>query len=239
MIWIGILVYTDPAGLRTYLTSQVTEQSPLGDTALPPMPVPGGVLPAGDPKVDLSVFPSEPVQLSENQTQQQQREQKAGLEQNQHSWAQGAQGRGNNGQVELGTEAEVTWGAEDEEIWRKLSFRHWPALFSYYNITLAKRQVGWRGVPRALGCGQLTPGVCLPSVLPSVLCAPDSYLVLWGSFLLCLGGAAEQLPWGEQSSQTLQGCSSGNQGCFSLSVLLGVLCAWCLVSSLCYPGREV
>ncbi|NWY43874.1 SCAP protein, partial [Sylvia atricapilla] len=137
VIWIGILVYTDPAGLRTYLTSQVTEQSPLGDAGLPPMPVPGGVLPAGDPKVDLSVFPSEPLQLSENQTQQ--REQKAGLEQQQHTWAQGAQGRG-NGQVELGTEAEVTWGAEDEEIWRKLSFRHWPALFSYYNITLAKRQ---------------------------------------------------------------------------------------------------
>ncbi|NWW37572.1 SCAP protein, partial [Panurus biarmicus] len=135
VIWIGILVYTDPAGLRTYLTSQVTEQSPLGDAGLPPMPVPGGVLPAGDPKVDLSVFPSEPIQLSENQTQQ--REQKSGLEPNQHTWAQGPEGRG-NGQVELGTEAEVTWGAEDEEIWRKLSFRHWPALFSYYNITLAK-----------------------------------------------------------------------------------------------------
>ncbi|NXQ53510.1 SCAP protein, partial [Anthoscopus minutus] len=135
VIWIGILVYTDPAGLRTYLTSQVTEQSPLGDAGLPPMPVPGGVLPAGDPKIDLSVFPSEPLQLSENQTQQ--REQKSGLEPNQHTWAQGPEGRG-NGQVELGTEAEVTWGAEDEEIWRKLSFRHWPALFSYYNITLAK-----------------------------------------------------------------------------------------------------
>ncbi|NXO18656.1 SCAP protein, partial [Oriolus oriolus] len=135
VIWIGILVYTDPAGLRTYLTSQVTEQSPLGDAGLPPMPVPGGVLPAGDPKIDLSVFPSEPIQLSENQTQQ--REQKSGLEPNQHTWAQGPEGRG-NGQVELGAEAEVTWGAEDEEIWRKLSFRHWPALFSYYNITLAK-----------------------------------------------------------------------------------------------------
>ncbi|NXI83409.1 SCAP protein, partial [Rhipidura dahli] len=135
VIWIGILVYTDPAGLRTYLTSQVTEQSPLGDPGLPPMPVPGGVLPAGDPKIDLSVFPSEPIQLSENQTQQ--REQKSGLEPNQHTWAQGPEGRG-NGQLELGTEAEVTWGAEDEEIWRKLSFRHWPALFSYYNITLAK-----------------------------------------------------------------------------------------------------
>ncbi|NWW00683.1 SCAP protein, partial [Machaerirhynchus nigripectus] len=137
VIWIGILVYTDPAGLRTYLTSQVTEQSPLGDAGLPPMPVPGGVLPAGDPKIDLSVFPSEPIQLLENQTQQ--REQKSGLDPNQHTWAQGPEGRG-NGQVELGTEAEVTWGAEDEEIWRKLSFRHWPALFSYYNITLAKRQ---------------------------------------------------------------------------------------------------
>ncbi|XP_015471713.1 sterol regulatory element-binding protein cleavage-activating protein isoform X3 [Parus major] len=138
VIWIGILVYTDPAGLRTYLTSQVTEQSPLGDAGLPPMPVPGGVLPAGDPKIDLSVFPSEPIQLSENHTQH--REQQSRLEPNQHSWAQGAEGRG-NGQLELGTEAEVTWGAEDEEIWRKLSFRHWPALFSYYNITLAKRYI--------------------------------------------------------------------------------------------------
>ncbi|XP_025003141.1 sterol regulatory element-binding protein cleavage-activating protein isoform X4 [Gallus gallus] len=84
------------------------------------------------------------IMLSENQTQQ--REQQAGLEPlgrletNQHSWAQGPEGRG-NGQTELGTEAEVTWGAEDEEIWRKLSFRHWPSLFSYYNITLAKRYI--------------------------------------------------------------------------------------------------
>lgn len=142
VIWIGILVYTDPAGLRTYLTSQVTEQSPLGEAGLPPMPVPGGVLPAGDAKIDLSVFPADPVPLSENQTQQ--REQKAGLESldqlEEDAWAQGAENRG-NGQPELGTAAEVTWGAEDEEIWRKLSFRHWPALFSYYNITLAKRQV--------------------------------------------------------------------------------------------------
>ncbi|XP_027559384.1 sterol regulatory element-binding protein cleavage-activating protein [Neopelma chrysocephalum] len=136
VIWIGILVYTDPAGLRTYLTSQVTEQSPLGEAGLPPMPVPGGVLPAGDPKLDLSVFPSEPIQLPENQTQP--REQQ--LEPDQPPWAPGAEGRG-NGQGELGTEAEVTWGAEDEEIWRKLSFRHWPALFSYYNITLAKRYI--------------------------------------------------------------------------------------------------
>lgn len=37
--------------------------------------------------------------------------------------------------------AQVTWGAEDEEGWRRLSFRHWPSLFSYYNITLAKRYI--------------------------------------------------------------------------------------------------
>ncbi|XP_030405635.1 sterol regulatory element-binding protein cleavage-activating protein isoform X2 [Gopherus evgoodei] len=145
VIWIGILVYTDPAGLRTYLTSQVTEQSPLGEAGLPPMPVPGGVLPAGDAKLSFSVFPSEPVQLSENQTQQQ-REQKEGLESrngleaNQQPWAQGPENQG-SGQPEPGTKAEVTWGVEDEEIWRKLSFRHWPSLFSYYNITLAKRYI--------------------------------------------------------------------------------------------------
>ncbi|NXI09602.1 SCAP protein, partial [Irena cyanogastra] len=161
VIWIGILVYTDPAGLRTYLTSQVTEQSPLGDAGLPAMPVPGGVLPAGDPKIALSVFPSEPVQLPENRTQQ--REQQPGLEPNQHTWAQ--EGRG-NGQVELGAEAEVTWGAEDEEIWRKLSFRHWPALFSYYNITLAKRQVGWQGVPQALGYISILPAIPVTLYLP-------------------------------------------------------------------------
>ncbi|XP_037985938.1 sterol regulatory element-binding protein cleavage-activating protein [Motacilla alba alba] len=138
VIWIGILVYTDPAGLRTYLTSQVTEQSPLGDAGLPAMPVPGGVLPAGDPTLDLSVFPSEPVQLPENRTQP--REQQARREPEQHGRAPGPEGR-DPGQLELGTEAQLTWGAEDEEIWRKLSFRHWPALFSYYNITLAKRYI--------------------------------------------------------------------------------------------------
>lgn len=173
MIWIGILVYTDPAGLRTYLTSQVTEQSPLGEAGLPPMPVPGGVLPAGDPKIDLSVFPSDPIQLSENQTQQ--REQQAGLETlgrmetNQHTWAQGPEGKG-NGQTELGTEAEVTWGAEDEEIWRKLSFRHWPSLFSYYNITLAKRWVGW--LLLLLGSGsELCGAACLTMGVVFLSCA--------------------------------------------------------------------
>uniref|UniRef100_A0A8D0HTA0 SREBF chaperone n=1 Tax=Sphenodon punctatus TaxID=8508 RepID=A0A8D0HTA0_SPHPU len=145
VIWIGILVYTDPAGLRTYLTSQVTEQSPLGEAGLPPMPVPGGVLPAGDANLALSIFPSDPVQLSENQTQQQ-REQEEVLdslnrqEANRRTWAERPGSRG-SGQLELGTKAEVTWGMEDEEIWRKLSFRHWPSLFSYYNITLAKRYI--------------------------------------------------------------------------------------------------
>ena len=49
VVWIGILVYTDPAGLRTYLAAQVTEQSPLGEGALAPLPVPSGVLPASHP----------------------------------------------------------------------------------------------------------------------------------------------------------------------------------------------
>ncbi|XP_062978298.1 sterol regulatory element-binding protein cleavage-activating protein [Elgaria multicarinata webbii] len=139
LVWIVILVYTDPAGLRPYLVSQVTEQSPLGEAGLPVMPVPGEVLPTGDAKLSLSVFPadSEEQQLLENHTSDSLSRQEAG----QHAEAAEPESRESNGQPELGPKAEVTWGAEDEEIWRKLSFRHWPSLFSSYNITLAKRYI--------------------------------------------------------------------------------------------------
>ncbi|XP_077160434.1 sterol regulatory element-binding protein cleavage-activating protein [Paroedura picta] len=136
VVWIGILVYTDPAGLRPYLASQVTEQSPLGEAGLPAMPVPGEVLPTGDAKLSLSVFPSDPVQqLLENQTSETLSRPEAGRR------SEEQESQGGNGQPEVGPKAEVTWGAEDEEVWRKLSFRHWPSLFSYYNITLAKRYI--------------------------------------------------------------------------------------------------
>lgn len=46
VVWIGILVYTDPAGLFTYLAAQVAERSRWVEIALAPLPVPGGVLPA-------------------------------------------------------------------------------------------------------------------------------------------------------------------------------------------------
>ncbi|XP_058144382.1 sterol regulatory element-binding protein cleavage-activating protein [Dasypus novemcinctus] len=125
VVWIGILLYTDPAGLRTYLTAQVTEQSPLGEGALAPMPVPGGVLPASHPDPAFSIFPPDGPKPAENQTSPGQPPGPGGL-------AEGAH---------VGPVPEVTWGPEDEELWRKLSFRHWPTLFSYYNITLAKRYV--------------------------------------------------------------------------------------------------
>ncbi|KAM5292999.1 sterol regulatory element-binding protein cleavage-activating protein [Ctenodactylus gundi] len=125
VIWIGILVYTDPAGLRTYLAAQVTEQSPLGEGALAPMPVRSGVLPASHPDPTFSIFPPEAPKLSENQTVP--REPPARL--------------GPTEGVPDSPAPEVTWGPEDEELWRKLSFRHWPTLFSYYNITLAKRYI--------------------------------------------------------------------------------------------------
>ncbi|KAM4792033.1 sterol regulatory element-binding protein cleavage-activating protein isoform 1-T2 [Cyanocitta cristata] len=236
VIWIGILVYTDPAGLRTYLTSQVTEQSPLGDAGLPPMPVPGGVLPAGDPKIDLSVFPSEPIQLSENQTQQ--REQKSGLETNQNTWAQGPEGRG-NGQVELGTEAEVTWGAEDEEIWRKLSFRHWPALFSYYNITLAKRYIS-----------------ILPAIPVTLYLKPQEALEMRhpqeaSRYHPFLAGSAGKLDTGPQPDRTAQPHGHQDVTLYKVAALglasgiLLVLLLFCLYRVLCPknygqngPGRR-
>uniref|UniRef100_A0A8C3XB67 Sterol regulatory element-binding protein cleavage-activating protein n=1 Tax=Catagonus wagneri TaxID=51154 RepID=A0A8C3XB67_9CETA len=123
VVWIGILVYTDPAGLRTYLAAQVTEQSPLGEGALAPLPVPSGVLPASHPDPAFSIFPPDAPKLLENQTLPGEPPEPGGPAEGLHD----------------SPAPEVTWGPEDEELWRKLSFRHWPTLFSYYNITLAKR----------------------------------------------------------------------------------------------------
>ncbi|XP_021061734.1 sterol regulatory element-binding protein cleavage-activating protein [Mus pahari] len=125
VVWIGILVYTDPAGLRTYLAAQVTEQSPLGEGSLGPMPVPSGVLPASHPDPAFSIFPPDAPKLPENQTLPGELPEHAGPAEGVHD----------------SRAPEVTWGPEDEELWRKLSFRHWPTLFNYYNITLAKRYI--------------------------------------------------------------------------------------------------
>ncbi|KAK2506252.1 LOW QUALITY PROTEIN: hypothetical protein MC885_014672 [Smutsia gigantea] len=124
VVWIGILVYTDPAGLRPYLAAQVTEQSPLGEGALTPVPVPSGVLPASHPDPAFPIVLPDAKSV-ENQTLPGEPPKPGGLADGVHD----------------GPVPEVTWGPEDEELWRKLSFRHWPTLFSYYNITLAKRYI--------------------------------------------------------------------------------------------------
>ncbi|KAJ7322610.1 hypothetical protein JRQ81_018897 [Phrynocephalus forsythii] len=145
VVWIGILFYTDPAGLRPYLASQVTEQSPLGEAGLPAMPVPGEVLPTRGAKLSLSVFPPDSMQQQQQQQQQllgnQTMDSLGRQEASRRGEAEERQSRESREQPEVGPMAEVTWGAEDEEVWRKLSFRHWPLLFSYYNITLAKRYI--------------------------------------------------------------------------------------------------
>ncbi|MEE6512545.1 hypothetical protein FKM82_019603 [Ascaphus truei] len=140
VVWIGILVYTDPAGLRTYLTVQVTDQSPLGGVVMPPLPVP--VLPASDPQSSLSVFPTGSSRPLENQSQQRERKEVlesllGRMEANPGVWGEKPRDQSR----EDSAHTEVIWGAEDGETWRKLSFRHWPTLFSYYNITLAKKYV--------------------------------------------------------------------------------------------------
>ncbi|XP_067365442.1 sterol regulatory element-binding protein cleavage-activating protein isoform X6 [Channa argus] len=128
VIWIGILVYTDPAGIRTYLAAQVSEQSPLGDPGGGGLPPHLGVAPvfrSGDPTRTFNIHPApDPTPLPENQSQ-------------------GHHGSGRARTLPQASHAvpQITWGAEDEEGWRRLSFRHWPSLFSYYNITLAKRYI--------------------------------------------------------------------------------------------------
>ncbi|XP_042079895.1 sterol regulatory element-binding protein cleavage-activating protein isoform X3 [Haplochromis burtoni] len=128
VIWIGILVYTDPAGIRTYLAAQVSEQSPLGDPGGGGLPPHLGVAPVfrgGDPTSTLSIHRApDPTPLPENQSQ-------------------GHHGPPRAEPIPQSPPAvpQITWGEEDEEGWRRLSFRHWPSLFSYYNITLAKRYI--------------------------------------------------------------------------------------------------
>ncbi|XP_077453989.1 sterol regulatory element-binding protein cleavage-activating protein [Stigmatopora argus] len=125
VIWIGILVYTDPAGVRTYLAAQVSEQSPLGEdggVGTNPDPEGGAVVRGEDPSDTLAERSTpDPTPLPEER------------------------GRGRPG-AKAGPRAppagpQITWGPEDEEGWRRLSFRHWPSLFSYYNITLAKKYI--------------------------------------------------------------------------------------------------
>ncbi|XP_043921953.1 sterol regulatory element-binding protein cleavage-activating protein isoform X2 [Protopterus annectens] len=147
VIWIGILVYTDPAGVRTYLTAQVTEQSPLGEAGLPLMPVPG-VFPEGGTERTFSVFGSEAAPSLENQSQE--RDPQNVLDQLKRLKLESQYQPKEDKQREhidtiLQEQSSKTgasmWQAEDDEIWRKLSFRHWPSLFSYYNITLAKKYI--------------------------------------------------------------------------------------------------
>ena len=93
--------------------------------------MPSGVLPASHPDPAFSIFPPDASKLPENQTLPGEPPEPGGPAEGIHD----------------SPAPEVTWGPEDEELWRKLSFRHWPTLFSYYNITLAKRWAGRAGPP--------------------------------------------------------------------------------------------
>ncbi|XP_059830317.1 sterol regulatory element-binding protein cleavage-activating protein [Hypanus sabinus] len=148
VIWIGILVYTDPAGLGTLLTAQVTEQSPLGENGLASIAVPSGVFPRGDTKDGLPAFPSDVSPALENQSHD--TDQSKNLNPLDASPMISHENINDDGKEQVHSVAkhlendfkvEVTWGVQDEEMWRKLSFRHWPTLFSYYNNTLARKYV--------------------------------------------------------------------------------------------------
>ncbi|XP_075922338.1 sterol regulatory element-binding protein cleavage-activating protein isoform X2 [Petromyzon marinus] len=173
VVWIGILVYTDPTGLRAYIASRVAQQSPLGGGDLTRMAMAGlfshetpgassaaAALSAGDAASTVAAAPGESG---------------AGREPGRGSVPPDA-GPGQpppapapRGWESLNVHAErerppadITWsGAQDEEVWRQLSFRHWPTLFSYYNISLARKYIS-----------------ILPVVPVSVVLSPEDALAL-------------------------------------------------------------
>ncbi|CAB1334338.1 unnamed protein product [Coregonus sp. 'balchen'] len=130
LIWIGILAYTDPAGLRTYLATQVSEQSPLGEGGA------GGLPPNLGSSLDQEGTPpapsvSSPPRLNPPRFQRTSPRATMGppgkeypTRPSPHPWCPRSAG-----------------GRRMRRAGGGLSFRHWPSLFSYYNITLAKRYI--------------------------------------------------------------------------------------------------
>lgn len=111
----------------------MSEQSPLGDPGAGGLPPHLGVAPvfAGDdPSSTLGIHPADPTPVPDNQSE-----------------GRRAPGRPAPPPEGSASVPQISWSAEDEEGWRRLSFRHWPSLFSYYNITLAKRSVLSRAEP--------------------------------------------------------------------------------------------
>lgn len=135
----------------------MSEQSPLGDPGAGGLPPHLGVAPvfAGDdPSSTLGIHPADPTPVPDNQSE-----------------GRRAPGRPAPPPEGSASVPQISWSAEDEEGWRRLSFRHWPSLFSYYNITLAKRSVLSRAEP-AWGRSLPGAGACLrPGPSPTCLCS--------------------------------------------------------------------
>lgn len=133
----------------------MSEQSPLGDPGAGGLPPHLGVAPvfAGDdPSSTLGIHPAaDPTPVPDNQSE-----------------GRRAPGRPAPPPEGSASVPQISWSAEDEEGWRRLSFRHWPSLFSYYNITLAKRSVLSRAEP-AWGRSLLGAG-------PSLTCLCSRYI---------------------------------------------------------------
>ncbi|KAF3839208.1 hypothetical protein F7725_017925 [Dissostichus mawsoni] len=140
--------------LRLPKRLRVSEQSPLGDPgggALPPHLGGAPVFRGVDPTSTLSIHPApDPTPLPDNHSQ---------------GHHDGAGRAGPLPQPPPPAVPQITWGPEDQEGWRRLSFRHWPSLFSYYNITLAKRYISILPVIPDIEClasdGMLLASCCL------------------------------------------------------------------------------
>uniref|UniRef100_A0A8C4QPI0 SREBF chaperone n=1 Tax=Eptatretus burgeri TaxID=7764 RepID=A0A8C4QPI0_EPTBU len=185
VIWIGLLVYTDPTGLRAYIAERVSQRGHIENGDFSNMALAGfyaeqtdvaGVkqetaLPTANNlfQLDTEINPQEIVRSNDARNFTPQLPDVVETRNRWEGFGRDAAGSSRRdtpymqspdrraeitaafgakrtwGSLKVHAERdlpkEILWDKNDDAIWRRLSFRHWPTLFSYYNISLASKYI--------------------------------------------------------------------------------------------------
>uniref|UniRef100_UPI00358EEEE0 sterol regulatory element-binding protein cleavage-activating protein isoform X3 n=1 Tax=Myxine glutinosa TaxID=7769 RepID=UPI00358EEEE0 len=185
VIWIGLLVYTDPTGLRAYIAERVSQRGHIGDGDFSNMALAGFYAEQTDVagvkqetafpttnnifQLDTDINPQEIVRSNDahnftpplpDVVETRDRWEGFGRDAAGSSRPDSPYMRGPDRRAEITAASgakrargslkvhaerdlpkEILWDKNDDAIWRRLSFRHWPTLFSYYNVSLASKYI--------------------------------------------------------------------------------------------------